>query len=401
MMSDAKGVSQTILLTCTFFNRRGTVRATTPIITPEDPMALDVRTFHTMTHAAASAGRASGEAIQTGARRASDWMRMSWLRASAAWSRVDDAERLRLRNHALALLASVAVTLLTLGTGVWTAGLLILADAVIFVSAFCAGFSSGAVAALTVVLVARLAAITLLGAPLGGWISLVIAAKGLLVAGIAAALALRINDDASEQLDLEERVDDLRGELRSLRSQLTATRTAAAEAHEQVSSEADLARRQLTTLQSVTDPALNGLHGTELVQTILDRLRAAIGADGVALCPMEERSRLFAAPAGLTPLGVVQRLRGDARDHASRRTNLVHNDAARVAETSLCGWPGDVTSLIAVPVVQAGRLRLVVEVANRRGRLSTEWELALIQVVAERAAGWIRQGPIFDTGAVA
>jgi hypothetical protein len=364
-------------------------------------MALDVRTFQTLTHAASTAGRASGEAIQAGARRTTDWMRMSWFRASAAWSRVDDAERLRLRNHMLAVLAAVAVTLLTLGSGIWTAGLLILADVVIFVTAFFAGFGSGAVAALTVVLAARIGAVTLLGAPLGGWISFVVAAKGLLVAGIAAALALRINDDAAERLDLEERVDDLRGELRSLRSQLTTTRTAAAEAHEQVSSEADLARRQLTTLQSVTDPALNGLQGTELVQTILDRLRAAIEADGVALCPMEGRSRFFAAPGGLTPLGVVHRLRGDTRDYAARRTNLVHNDAARVSETSLCGWPGDVTSLIAVPVVQAGRLRLVVEVANRRGRLSTEWELALIQVVAERAAGWIRQEPIFDTGAVA
>jgi hypothetical protein len=364
-------------------------------------MALDVRTFHTMTHAVATAGRASGEAIHMGAKRASSWIRMSCARTSDAWSRVEPVERLRLRNYTLALLASTAVTVLTLGTGIWTSGLLILADIVIFVSAFFAGFGAGAVSALTVVLAARIGAITLLGAPLGGWISFVVAAKGLLIAGIAAALALRFDDDAAEQSGLEQRVDDLRAELRTLRSQLSATRTAAAEAHEQVSSEADLARRQLTTLQTVTDPALNGLQGTELVQTILDRLRAAIAADGVALCPMEGRSRLFTAPGGLAPLASVHRLRGDARDYAARRTNLVHNDAARVSETSLCGWPGDVTSLIAVPVVQAGRLRLVVEVANRRGRLSTEWELALIQVVAERAAGWIRQEPIFDTGAVA
>jgi hypothetical protein len=290
------------------------------------------------------------------------------------------------------LLASAAVTVLTLGTGAWPAGLLILADVIIFLAAFFGGIGCGVVSALTVVLVARIGAVPLVGAPLGAWISLVVGAKGLVVASIAAALALRINGDAEHQSDLEQRVDDLRSELRGMRGQLAATRTAAAEAHEQVTSEADLARRQLTTLQSVTDPALNALQGAELVVTILDRLRAAIGADGVALCPMEGRNRLFAAAAGLAPLGALQRLRPDVRDYAARRTNLVHNDAARVAEVSLCGWSSDVTSLISVPVVQAGRLRLIVEVANRRGRLSTEWELALIQVVAERAppAGSVR-----------
>jgi len=364
-------------------------------------MALDVRTLHTMTHVVTSAGRTSGLAAQRGARRTSEFVRMSWHRGADAWAQVGAAERLRLRNHAAAALASAAVTVLTLGSGAWPAGLLILADVIIFLAAFFGGIGCGVVSALTVVLVARIGAVPLVGAPLGAWISLVIGAKGLVVASIAAALALRINGDAEHQSDLEQRVDDLRSELRGLRGQLAATRTAAAEAHEQVTSEADLARRQLTTLQSVTDPALNALQGVELVVTILDRLRAAIGADGVALCPMEGRNRLFAAAGGLAPLGAVQRPRPDARDYAARRTNLVHNDAARVAEVSLCGWSSDVASLISVPVVQAGRLRLIVEVANRRGRLSTEWELALIQVVAERAAGWIRQEPIFDTGAVA
>ena len=105
-------------------------------------MALDVRTFRTMTHAAANAGRTSGEAVHQGIRRGKAFTRQSWIRAAEAWGRVDDAERLRLRNHAVAFLASAAVTLLTLGTGVWAAGLLILADVVIFVCAFFAGFRS-------------------------------------------------------------------------------------------------------------------------------------------------------------------------------------------------------------------------------------------------------------------
>ena len=42
--------------------------------------------------------------------------------------------------------------------------------------------------------------------------------------------------------------------------------------------EADIAREQLETLQSVTDPSLNALAGTELVSALLDRLRLALDA---------------------------------------------------------------------------------------------------------------------------
>jgi GAF domain-containing protein len=310
----------------------------------------------------------------------------------AAWGGVGDAERARLRNHALAIGAAASITLPTLQSGLSAAGPLILADIVIALAGWFGGFSCGAASALTVVLVMRLAAVPLTGEAFGLGLAVVVAAKGLIVAGVASALAAKAAGEASELLDRESRIDRLVAEVTRVREELAATKDASAAAHAQVSHEADLARLQLTTLQSVTDPDLNGFRTSESVTMLLDRLRGALNADGVAVCSVEGRTgRIFSSSEGVAPLGAVRRSQPDVRDFHTRRTTLVHNDAGRVADMTLCGWPADITSLIAVPVVHGGRLQLIVEVANRQGRRSTEWELALIQVVAERAGGLLRQ----------
>ena len=54
---------------------------------------------------------------------------------------------------------------------------------------------------------------------------------------------------------------------------------------------------------------------------------------------------------------------------------------------SQAGWPETVSSMIVVPVVYAGRVEGTIEVVGLRGRRSTEWEIAVIQVVAGRFAG--------------
>ena len=61
--------------------------------------------------------------------------------------------------------------------------------------------------------------------------------------------------------------------------------------------------------------------------------------------------------------------------------------AAQVAEQSLLCWPNDTASLLSVPVVYAADVEGTIEVVDRRGRRSTEWEIALLQVVAARVAG--------------
>jgi hypothetical protein len=323
-----------------------------------------------------------------------------WTRSSAAvagavaaWNGVDQAERRRLRHHLITLLAAAAATLATAATGLAPAGPLMLADLVIVGTAWFFGFSGGLVAALTVVLVGRVAAMSGVGVPIPTWLSLIVLVKGLLLAIATAAIAMRVRADDEELMDRERSIDGLRTEVRNLQHELAATRTTSSETHAAMSQEAEEARTQLTSLQSVTDPSLNTLQGNaEILTTLLNRLRSAIEADGVALCSIEGRSgRIFSASDGLTPLGAVRKSLPDFRDYQARRATLIHNDPERVADGSLCGWPADVTSLIAVPVFQNGRLQLVVETANRQARRSTEWELALIQVVAERAAGLLRQ----------
>jgi GAF domain-containing protein len=86
----------------------------------------------------------------------------------------------------------------------------------------------------------------------------------------------------------------------------------------------------------------------------------------------------------LQPRGAVWRGQSVARGLAEGRILLIQNDPPRVAESTAVGWPDTVSSLIAVPVLCGGRLEGAIEVVHERGRRSTEWEIALIQVVAAR-----------------
>ena len=80
---------------------------------------------------------------------------------------------------------------------------------------------------------------------------------------------------------------------------------------------------------------------------------------------------------------------------------MIHNDSAAVAEVSAAVWPDDVSSLIAVPVVRAGSTKAVMEVVNRTGRRATEWEIALVQVVAARIAGFLEDESYVHTAGTA
>jgi hypothetical protein len=236
----------------------------------------------------------------------------------------------------------------------------------------------------------------------GWWLALLLCIKGLIIAAAFAALSARARAESLRLSALEQLIHRMQADARTWKTELADVEASAAEAHARLRYEADVARRQLTTLQSVTDPALNTLNGDELVTSLLDRMCDALGADGVAVYCFEGLGgRIFWASSGISPLGRNRGRQPVFSDYKNGRTALIHNDAARVVDTSLCLWPDDVSSLIAVPVLHTGRLQLVVEVANYRARRSTEWELALIQVVAERAAGLLRQDAYIATDAVA
>jgi len=152
-----------------------------------------------------------------------------------------------------------------------------------------------------------------------------------------------------------------------------------AEMHAQLRGEVDVAQRQLSTLQELTDPALNSLGAVQFVAELLNRLRSAIQAEGIALIDV--------AAAAVTA--------------NTARTVMIHNDPAAVAEVSASVWPDDMSSLIAVPVVRAGATTAIMEVVNRTGRRATEWEIALVQVVAARIAGFLEGEAHVDAAAKA
>jgi hypothetical protein len=160
------------------------------------------------------------------------------------------------------------------------------------------------------------------------------------------------------------------------------------EAQAQLRAEVELAQRQLSTLQDLTDPTLNSLGDLQFVTALVDRLRTAINAEGIALIQFGRvPQHLYCASSGLQCQQGNHRPVVNVTDTA--RTWMIHNDPSGVAEVSAAVWPNDVSSLIAVPVVRAGSKQAVLEVVNRTGRRATEWEIALVQVVAARIAGFL------------
>lgn len=179
---------------------------------------------------------------------------------------------------------------------------------------------------------------------------------------------------------------------RTLERERQVNAEAAANANRALRDEADVAQSQLAALQAVTDPSLNEWAPPHLVSELLERLRGVIHADGVALVLMRGvgAPRVYSTPDGLHPGGLSERASPDLSGHASSRVVFVHNDPARVVEQSYLRWPEGTSSLIAVPLVHAGEVEGTIEVVDRRGRRSTEWEIALMQVVAARVAGLAR-----------
>jgi hypothetical protein len=175
----------------------------------------------------------------------------------------------------------------------------------------------------------------------------------------------------------------------------------AAEMQTALRDEADLAQRQLATLQHVTDPVLNTLPAVDAATALLERLRDAIDADGVALIRTGAfRRRVVVTAASIEVDGGIDRRQNEARQQTDRIL-VIQNDATRIAAMSLVNWPKTVTSLMAVPVLCGATLEATIEVVSRRARRSTEWEIALVQVVAARIAGRVQDDSYLDADAVA
>lgn len=166
--------------------------------------------------------------------------------------------------------------------------------------------------------------------------------------------------------------------------------------------EAEAARRQLATLQYITDPALNFLPSSQAVTALLDRLRDAIEADGVAVIRNgRPRRRMLTATDGLKPDIAAERRPVEGRTPQAGRILIVQNDPARVDAASAAGWCEEASSLIAVPIVSGSHIEGTIEAVRIKARGATEWEIALVQVVAAQLAGRLQNDTMFGADAVA
>jgi PAS domain S-box-containing protein len=173
----------------------------------------------------------------------------------------------------------------------------------------------------------------------------------------------------------------------------------AAERQDELREEVTLAQEQLASLELVTDPFLNAVPCDEAVTLLLDRLRTQVNADGIAIVRRAGvEPRLFWAAEGIKPEPPEA---GSVRGDRVGRALLIHNDEARVADMTVARWPAGVRSLIAVPLLQNGELHASMEVVYQRGARSTDWEIALIQVAAARAATMMPVESYARTGVVA
>ncbi len=168
-----------------------------------------------------------------------------------------------------------------------------------------------------------------------------------------------------------------------------AYRAAAASAQAALQSAADGTRQQLAALESLTDPSLNPFEGPAMVTELLERLRAWVQADGVALGQPGRLAAGVLAAGGLQPAG--GRPGAESLHLSPGRAAVVHNDPARVEQLSLLRWPSQVASLLVVPVVHDGQVLSTIEVVSERPRQVSEWDVALVRVVADRLASVVAQ----------
>jgi PAS domain S-box-containing protein len=173
----------------------------------------------------------------------------------------------------------------------------------------------------------------------------------------------------------------------SRRREAEAFGDAAFRAQEALQLAADEARDRLESLESLTDPLVSAVNGDRAIDELLERLRATVRAEGVALVQLGRTATRIVAGAGLSPAGgAAPRREANVGATADSRVALVHNDAARVAQVSALRWPPTVSSLLVVPVCHSGPIAFSIEVVNERRAPATEWDLALARIVADRLA---------------
>jgi len=184
----------------------------------------------------------------------------------------------------------------------------------------------------------------------------------------------------------------------SRRRETDAFREAALRAQTALQGAADEAQSRLGTLEALTDPSVTS--GPGVIEELLNRLRTALRAEGIALVAVGRTSSRLVAAAGLRPAVAVGSI-ATAAGGADGRIAMVHNDSSRIAQISALIWPPTISSILLVPVSVSGAAVSRLEIVHERGARATEWELALARIVADRVASAMVRRTADSAGAVA
>jgi signal transduction histidine kinase len=163
---------------------------------------------------------------------------------------------------------------------------------------------------------------------------------------------------------------------------------AAREAKERAEATADRLRK----VQEVTEAALGGLTLDDLLDELLNRVRAALAADTAAILLLDEQTDELVAQAAKgieeeaergvrIPVG-----EGFAGRVAASREPVAIGDVDRENVTNPILREKGIKSLLGAPLISRGRVLGVLHVGTLEPRVFTDDDVELLEIVAERVA---------------
>jgi PAS domain S-box-containing protein len=162
------------------------------------------------------------------------------------------------------------------------------------------------------------------------------------------------------------------------------------------------AEDERAALQSLTDAALAHLGLQDLLDTLLDRIAEALGADTVAVLLLDEEDQVLVARAAKgieeevergvrIPLG-----RGFAGRIAAERRPIVLSDVDHADVLNPILRQKGIRSLLGVPLTVQGNVIGVLHVGSLRPRSFADDDVRFLQVVADRAALAIEHARLYE-----
>jgi signal transduction histidine kinase len=184
--------------------------------------------------------------------------------------------------------------------------------------------------------------------------------------------------------------------------QLASERAASAIGHGRAFEAGRRLAQRLLKLEAVTDTALTHLDADDLLDELLDRLRALLEGDTCAILLIDEATDELVARAARGIEGEVERGvripigRGFAGRIAAERRPIVIDDVDHADILNPILREKGIKSLVGAPLVTRDKIIGVIHVGSLEPRIFTAEEVELLQLAAERAATGLEKALIHE-----